>query len=127
MSIGYYMKLGRTYDRAQPESFKHFTVERLKRIYRKLSEYMDALEYVVIHQDLLHGQAVAVVLEDDLRDLIEECEGYLIAGTEPDACQYSSFESRSLTVIEEAKELLARMNSMMVFPQASTPAEKPLG
>ena len=88
---------------------------RLRQIYPDLSSSYEKLQ--VVHDHLLSPRdiAVAAVLEDDLLSLIEECEEYLIACDQLKNEQVESFESRSVTVLEEVKNLrfLNRRDSVL--------------
>lgn len=49
--------------------------------------------------------AMAAVLEDDLHSLVEECEEYLISGGAVPTEQIRSFETRTVTVLDEISAL----------------------
>ena len=84
-------------------------------IHQTLSEVYDALCSI---EDLPlpdEDRVMGVVLEEDFQCLIDECEQYLVCSFDEDALKnenesqgLESFEWRSLTVIDEAEELIAR-------------------
>lgn len=82
--------------------------EQLNKVYRKLSDHLEQLEDVIYLGHLGEGQVVAIILQEDLEDLVAECETYLIEETEIDKAIFTSIESRGSTVIDELRDLLAR-------------------
>lgn len=81
---------------------------RLSLLYRNLSEYLEAVSLVAHSCPHPDGQALAVVLEEDLCSLCQECEEYLISGALERREAILSFESRSSTILEEVQQLLKR-------------------
>ena len=78
---------------------------RVRQLYPDLSSSYEKLQVVHEHLLLPRDMAIAAVLEDDLLSLIEECEEYLISTGKLKDEQVESFESRSVTVLEEVKNL----------------------
>lgn len=86
--------------------------EHLVLCYRLLSEAYEAVQGISlsaesdINEANVRG-AVAVIIEEDLRSLLEECEGFLLESGAPNPSGLSSFEARSLTVIEEVNSIIS--------------------
>jgi hypothetical protein len=78
---------------------------RLAKLYHKLSGFYDELEISRGRLCASNELAIAAVLEDDLLSLLEECEEYIIGGQGLRPSQLQSFESRSITVLEEIQTL----------------------
>lgn len=81
--------------------------EHLVLCYRILSEAYEAVQGISVSADEELSGAVAIIIEDDLRSLLEECEGFLIDRSGPNPSGLSSFEARSLTVIEEVNSIIS--------------------
>ena len=81
--------------------------EHLVLCYRILSEAYEAVQGLSLSSEEDVSGAVAIIIEDDLRSLLEECEGFLIDRGDPQPSGLSSFEARSLTVIEEVNSIIA--------------------
>jgi hypothetical protein len=94
----------------------------LRALYQKLTEYLGIVEDLIPRLQHLDQAASAVVLEDDLNCLVEECEELMIAGVDIRCREVLSLESRALTIIEEVECLVLRHNSMaavLTFPEGS--------
>ena len=83
------------------------TREHLVLCYRILSEAYEAVQGISESADEEMSGAVAIIIEDDLRSLLEECEGFLLDRIGPNASGLSSFEARSLTVIDEVNSIIS--------------------
>ena len=81
-------------------------LECLSGLYKKLSDCLELVEDVFYLEQDQQRLAIAAVLEEDLEDLLEECEEYLIDGRELTLPAFSSFQSRSATVLEEVQEVI---------------------
>jgi hypothetical protein len=84
----------------------------LRALYQKLTEYLGIVEDLIPRLQHLDQCASAVVLEDDLDCLVEECEELMIAGVDVRSREVLSLESRALTIIEEVECLVSRHNSI---------------
>ena len=81
--------------------------EHLVLCYRILSEAYEAVQGISESADEEMSGAVAIIIEDDLRSLLEECEGFLLDRSSPNPSGLSSFEARSLTVIDEVNSIIS--------------------
>ncbi len=71
-------------------------------LHRRLSEYLEDMASLVDNCLSPVDLATAIVLEEDLNCLMEECTELLISAR-PGDCAVESFELRGLTVIEEVE------------------------
>jgi hypothetical protein len=79
--------------------------QRIHCLYQNLSACFDKMQTVIEHLYSPKEIAVAAVLSEDLQSLVEECEEYLIGGCDMASPHIQSFESRSVTVLEELETL----------------------
>ena len=82
------------------------TDDPLRVIYRNLSQSLELLEAKALCPEQTLQFATQIILEEDLRSLLEECEEYLFSGLAPESIPFQSFSSRSFTVLEEVNSLL---------------------
>lgn len=75
-------------------------------VYARLNELLDAVHCASESCEAPAEQASYVILEEDLRCLMEECEEYLLSGLPHGARSLRAFLTRSLTVMEESREIL---------------------
>ncbi len=75
----------------------------LLELYNALSEYLSVIETISNCTSIYPIRACAIILGEDLHDLVVEVEEYLFAAGSP--LEFESLHSRSLTVLEEARTL----------------------
>lgn len=80
----------------------------LREMYQKLTEYLGIVEDIRPRLQHFDQCASAVVLEDDLNCLVEECEELIIAGADVQSREVLSLESRAFTIIDEVECLVSK-------------------
>lgn len=86
----------------------------IERLHSYLCLYWDELQGMITKQSMAESdvatQACLTILEEDLSDLLAECEEYMIIGRDydDDPDESISFESRSATILEEIAQILNR-------------------
>ena len=86
---------------------------RFEEIYRILFTYLEAVQLVSSHGENAYLRALAIIIEEDLFALIEECKAILESNEIPQQNIIDDFISRSATVAEEADYLLSRDDIMV--------------
>lgn len=74
--------------------------------YQKLTTCLEAVSARKLSLEEREDRLCAVILEDDLAELLIECESLLLAASAVTPEELYSFHSRSETVLEEVVELL---------------------
>lgn len=79
---------------------------RVAAIYKRLIVALDIIEEQLTGIEDLAARSCLVVLEDDLRDLMAECEEYLVCPDDMPSRVLPSLHSRSETVLNELRYVL---------------------
>lgn len=94
-------------------SIKHFYIKidaasYLERTYHDLSSCLENVHDVLLRVHDLRQKVCLSILEDDLEWLLSECEDILVYPLQDDKLAVTSLAERSVTVIEEVRQLLDR-------------------
>ncbi len=79
----------------------------IREIHYKLAKCLELIDEAIPRCPNAQVCALAVVIDDDLSSLLDECEGLLIGAKNARQKDVCSFEVRALTILEEAQRLLA--------------------
>ena len=84
-------------------------LNRLNSVYKKVSACLDTVQDELTHDcSETREQVCLIILEDDLVNLLEECENHLLGQQRPRRVELHSLESRTQCVIEELLKFLGR-------------------
>ena len=102
------------------------SLRELAEMYRKLSILLEIVEGRDEYCNFVSQRVFSVVLEEDLIQLIEECEEILITGLYSDSASYYALRARGETVLEETLELIGRKSWEISTSKPPPPEQLPL-